>query len=74
MEATEAVQGCRRSPERCISPPRRGEGRACIYLLDAGGERGTGKRLACKWDFWEVESWLAFSLELSWFPIGNIPW
>uniref|UniRef100_A0A8B9I760 Pleckstrin homology domain containing A6 n=1 Tax=Anser brachyrhynchus TaxID=132585 RepID=A0A8B9I760_9AVES len=73
MEATEAVQGCRRSPERCISPPQRGEGRACIYLLDAGGERGTGKRLACEWDFWEVESWLAFSLELSRFPIGNIP-
>lgn len=36
-----------------------------VYLHDAGGEGGTGNRLACKWDFWEEESWHAFSLGLS---------
>lgn len=55
--------------------PRQGGGRAgsaFIYVM-LGEERGPGNRLTCKWDFWEVESWRAFSLELSWFPIGNIP-
>lgn len=49
----------------CISPPGWREDQGGVYLRDVGGEGGTGNRLACKWDFWEVESWRAFSLELS---------
>lgn len=52
-------------PEGCISPPGRRAGWGGVYLRDAGGEGGTGNRLTCKWDFWEVECWRAFSLELS---------